>query len=661
MPEHRGVPSPEIGISKDNPYVLEAVRLFEARNKIIDRAVELDEQLARTVRLPQLSQTIKDFLQRELSAFVIDIDERVVHTVLAVEDAVRYFVAAHAVEGSETHQMLLPDREHLVQMDQAAATYERVQQESPFMRKDLLHPLRRRLAHRRMTNYRVAAEERMREQAASFLVAARAHWDEAQFNAYNQRLDYVQDLISSVHDIGVYKNGKATAPTVVLKAREAELLFEHYILNPNDDRRASVRVSVGALRALAEYKPEEIASRVAMIKLRLQQAVAEVAELIEARRAVSAASISSEVAQAADTVQHTYMVAAAWLDDLIARMNSSDIAPERHHIIVSMLTDDAQVKELPEIRAVYSAIAAMRAAAQMPAPPKLPAPPLYPQFSAPAHERIADAGDFDGMNETEARRLGLERVKLRASKEAQNLLERIFNQQSANRFDVANNDDKIAADAVQRFVDEWKQKVPNIPVPCVPGSATAYLKRLAQGNIIKNLVPNKKITAIPNFDKPITLWIENWQEADYTDNKVKNAVSPLLQELGVQQSDKKVAAGVVNISREAVDEALWSGDPSTKTKTPKHTALLVKLGLNPARYNFRLIAQDEYARLAGAGKNFGKSNLWTWFNDYLVVGADVHGLSGGFRGCGGPSYVDFGPRDYAAWFLAVRLVLECNK
>ncbi len=280
--------------------------------------------------------------------------------------------------------------------------------------------------------------------------------------------------------------------------------------------------------------------------------------------------------------------------------------------------------------------------------------------STPLRPRPGSRDPFIGqINEAEAHRLGLERVEVEGNPAAQDCIARIFDQTRTDKFDILNADEKKSSAALDQFVIAWQHVAPNIPVPHVSGRD--YLKRLAQGNIISNLDATKKKISPPHFEKSSVLWMEDWNEGDYNDPTFKQTTSPLLTELGVKQKDGKLATGVVKISRIAVDEALWTGDPSLKTKTQKHTALITTLGLDPAHYNFRLIRQDEYARLAGAGANFGKSNLWTSFDDYWVEGVGVYGLAGGYRDVGGASTVGRSSRDDAVVDLAVRLVLECNK
>ena len=283
--------------------------------------------------------------------------------------------------------------------------------------------------------------------------------------------------------------------------------------------------------------------------------------------------------------------------------------------------------------------------------------------STPLRPRPGSHDPFIGqINEAEARRLGLERVEVEGNPAAQDCIARIFDQTRTDKFDILNTDNIKSSSAIHQFVTAWQQAAPNIPVPCVAGQYENYIKRLAEGNIISNLDVNNKKISPPRFEKSSVLWMEDWNEGNWDETTFKKTTSPLLTELGVKQNDGKLATGVVDISRIAVDAALWiGGDPLSKIKTQKHTALITKLGLDPAHFNFRLIRQDEYARLRGAGKNFGNSNLWTWFDDYWVGGAGVRGLHGGHRGRGGASYVGYDSRDDAGGSLAVRLVLECTR
>ena len=133
-------------------------------------------------------------------------------------------------------------------------------------------------------------------------------------------------------------------------------------------------------------------------------------------------------------------------------------------------------------------------------------------------------------------------------------------------------------------------------------------------------------------------------------NSLKTNISPLLKLL--LNTD-----GVINISRDQIDQALFQGDPSQGNKTPTHLTLLKQLNLNPKEYTFRLISYDEYAR-GSTEQKWGQKNLWTWFDGYRLRGdGDRNGLCGGNRGNGGASDVSAYHRVFAFRNLAVRLVL----
>ena len=243
------------------------------------------------------------------------------------------------------------------------------------------------------------------------------------------------------------------------------------------------------------------------------------------------------------------------------------------------------------------------------------------------------------VNETEVRRLKLERVEIKGNQEAQRLIEQVIAGTIA-----------IETSAGQKqFIDTWTAHCPDLPPPCTPSNFW-YLTQLKNKKIVANLEGTPNPTT-PHFNQDQVLLIDSWQETDYdAPDAATKHTSPLLKELMGNDS-------TVNIKREDLDSALWQGDPSLRIPTTKHKALLQQLGADPATTELRPIRQDEYARLAPL-KGFGKSNLWTNFDHYSLEGVDARrGLDGGFRDSGGPSLVDGDSRGYANVNLAVRLVL----
>lgn len=249
------------------------------------------------------------------------------------------------------------------------------------------------------------------------------------------------------------------------------------------------------------------------------------------------------------------------------------------------------------------------------------------------------------FNETEARRLNLERLEVRGNQEAQKLIDQVID----GSIDITTDDGK------KQFTETWAVNCPNLPAPCVPDkSYWWYLTQLAKHKIIANLEGPEQ-PAIPHFDQDGVILVDSWQETnwDAPDAPTKHK-SPLLKALLNHES-------TVNIKRQDLDSALWQGDPSLRIPTPKHKALLQTLGVDPAQFELRPIRQDEYVRLAKT-KGWGQKNLSTNFDHYGLEGDGVcGGLRGGNRGLGGPSSVGRDSRDGAAGILAVRLVLARKK
>lgn len=270
-------------------------------------------------------------------------------------------------------------------------------------------------------------------------------------------------------------------------------------------------------------------------------------------------------------------------------------------------------------------------------------------YAFPLNDKEATAileSQPESINYAEAKKLGLEANILRGSEAARKLLQAIANPE------VAKRTIDITTPAGQKaFVKQWKENCPNLPMPCVPPKDFWYLTRLSQNRIISNLEGDNQPEP-PRFEDNEILFVDNWQEQDYDSTEAASSHhSKLLQVLLGNDS-------TVNISREAIDQALWKGDPALRQPTTIHLEVLKKFGCDPAKFELRLIRQDEYARLASA-KGLGQKNLWTNFDDYFLGDDGArNGLVGGYRAVGGPSDVGSDWRGDAGSRLAVRLVLS---
>jgi hypothetical protein len=281
--------------------------------------------------------------------------------------------------------------------------------------------------------------------------------------------------------------------------------------------------------------------------------------------------------------------------------------------------------------------------------------------------------------ERKLRELGLSRERLRAYPEAQKLLEKIKIDPITNRadYDMRNKTGR------ENFFREWQRRV-NILPPGVPpeqlfnilygagqrfpavskdDGVVWYLENLANGLIVSNTEtrPYKRVGFETHFGEPEEIfvmdWTEAWPKAQDTHGKAilqsESYSSQVLQRLGITKP------GVVKISRNEIDSALWSGQPAQRIKTKAHADLIKYIGFDPNEYEFGCIRQDQYARLAQK-TNFGRQNLNTHFGGYLLRENPYlysEGLYGGNAKYGGVSYVDSNNRDNSSEDLAVRLVL----
>lgn len=244
----------------------------------------------------------------------------------------------------------------------------------------------------------------------------------------------------------------------------------------------------------------------------------------------------------------------------------------------------------------------------------------------------------------EARKLGMELLIIKGSKEAQALIDNV----------MSGSIDITMRKGQKTFVDTWNKQCPDIPMPCVPPNDFWYLTQLQNNRIIRNLNGEPQ-PSTPRFAENQFLWVDNWKEEDYNSREANESHrSQLLKSLLNREENPE---STVNISREQIDETLWIGDPANRQPTKQHQEILKKLNVDPAKYELRLIRQDEYARSAKE-KNWGQKNLWTNHDDYFLGGGNRGGLAGGDRDLGGPSDVGYDWRADAIGNLSVRLVLS---
>lgn len=293
--------------------------------------------------------------------------------------------------------------------------------------------------------------------------------------------------------------------------------------------------------------------------------------------------------------------------------------------------------------------------------------------------RVSSEPQVDNR-ELELRYFKLEQLQLKPQDEADKLISRVV---LSGKIRFGTNIDIESSNGQKEFCRTWKKMCGLLPMPCVPPEEWFktlypgkpfpvdtdkkgdfwYLKQLADELVVDDLGESNLFaikSPIPDFGQEGAIYVMDWKEINNdTANRAGNKLlqtgaytSPLLQELGITKE------GVVNISRQEIDNALWEGDPGDHKKTAKHTSIIDKMGFKSHGFEFRCIRHEEYTLLASQ-KKWGQHNLYTHFDNYVFDAKKKShdGLCGGGVRRGGASLVTYADRNREENDLAVRLVL----
>jgi hypothetical protein len=170
---------------------------------------------------------------------------------------------------------------HALEADFAAR--EKTHQATSVLRRDLLHPLRQAHAVRAHDGMVAESKRETVETVASFLIAARPHWGHEIFKKYHEQLADIELLTEMAQMIGMFQNGGAPSRAVALEGRACELLFEDFVRHPQPAQREKLVRGVGMLRALVDFKPEDISARIEEWKVRLGKDLSDALGIVEAR------------------------------------------------------------------------------------------------------------------------------------------------------------------------------------------------------------------------------------------------------------------------------------------------------------------------------------------------------------------------------------------
>ena len=217
------------------------------------------------------------------------------------------------------------------------------------------------------------------------------------------------------------------------------------------------------------------------------------------------------------------------------------------------------------------------------------------------NKRLREEGldNFEGVNESEAKKLGLMRVELPDYPEAQRFFNRIIEQ---NRKDAIDVFAYPFSEISNELYNLWK-------ISCLPLPAPRYLQSLLGGFMRGNIQDPRKEKN--NISTPIL----DGKQIIYIDRLgLAGSKSKLFERI----SQKEMAVGG---SRNIINYSLWeNGDEFRRAKNEPHRGVLESLNLDESEFELRPISLFEYWRLInteiGNELNFNRQKKWTFCNEY---------------------------------------------
>ncbi len=348
------------GISLEDPQVVEAVRLFEARNKLIDRMTNLNDVGLQLAEKETLSIAIRRFIDEKINVLVVDMNERIMAVTPKGESVVRQLSVMREVHprGEHAGKHFLPKDVvaalHVVETN--VAEHDEEQQSASVWKKDLLRPFRRARAVRQHDTIVSQAELQTRETVASFLTSARAQWSDQLFQDYDKKLANIEELTQMAETIAHYQSGGATSRSIVFETNECQRLFEIYIRHPGPEQFRAVQRAVETLRMFADFKTEDIVARIQEWQLHLKRDMSDALAVIEARATINPDSISENVRGATTALKDVAETALQWLQGIAEKIEDGSIKPELQHQMLVLLANRETLMAQPQFVAFYKAL-----------------------------------------------------------------------------------------------------------------------------------------------------------------------------------------------------------------------------------------------------------------------------------------------------------------
>lgn len=358
----------QAGVSLEDARIIKAVRIFEERNALIDKALDLDERINRIEKNSRISQKIKDFLNKkflelylELSSTVIDIypkGSEIVRRLAIMQEEVP------ANRHGSTHFLPQDAAAEIFDAEQKYREIEDAQIAKTWVQRAVTAPQTAHAkyrAHREHTRAISHAVTDAQEQVVSFLTSADAQWSDGRFQKYDARLSEINQFVLLVEKIVPYL-GVAQDSIIRPLAQQCALALLDFTKDASPDSFQKANRLIIQLSGIAETKPEDVIHHVLEWKLRVDRDESDALAVVAARHAISPGSFSPEIEASIIKVRETAEIARGWFFEMAEKIQNGEISPHLFYQIVNLLENQKMMMSDIHLSPFYDAIASLEGA-----------------------------------------------------------------------------------------------------------------------------------------------------------------------------------------------------------------------------------------------------------------------------------------------------------
>lgn len=353
------------GVSLEDARIIKAVRIFEERNALIDKALDLDERINRIEKNSRISQKIKDFLNKKFLELYLELSSTVIDIYPKGSDVVRRLAIMReevpSNQHGSTHFLPQDAAEEIFDAEEKYREIEEAQTAKTWVQRAVTAPQTARAKylaqqeHSRVISHAVSGVE---EQVVSFLTTADAHWSDGKSQKYEARLSEIDKFVSLVETVASYL-GEAQGSFIRPLAQQCALALLDYTKDSSPDSFQKANRLIIQLSGIAETKPEDVIHHVLEWKLRVDRDESDALAVVAARQAISPGSFSPEIEASIIKVRETAEIARGWFFEMAEKIQNGEISPHLFYQIVNLLENQKAMMDDIHLSPFYNAIASL--------------------------------------------------------------------------------------------------------------------------------------------------------------------------------------------------------------------------------------------------------------------------------------------------------------